>query len=741
MADKEATVYIVDVGEAMVDCHNGRDESDLDWGMRYVWDKISTTVAANRKTWTVGVVGLGTNRTSNPQASEGLEGYDHISVLQEIQAMSMTNLRELRSRIKPSRTSAGDAFSAIIVAMSMIETYTKKLKYNRKIILVTNAEVPIEDPEDSIDEVAGRLNELGIELVVIGVDFDDADYGFKEEDKTSTKRGNEAALQNLVDKCKMGVYGTMAQAVEELSTPRIKSVRPFKTYDGPLTLGDPSKYESALSIHVERYFKTKRATVPSASTVVLRPDVVGMSQAFEGEDVEMGGTDFSGVKQMRTYRVNDPDAPGGKRDVPFEDLDKGYQYGRTVVPFSQADYPVIKLETTKEFTILGFIPFSSVGFPRLCLKKYARVNLYTQYEPFFNMGEACVIAAQRQNEKAELALSALIHALHELESYAVARYIQKEGAQPQLLLLKPNPGIDDPFECLYDVPLPFAEDVRTYQFPPLDKVLTVTGQALTEHRLLPDDKLNQAMSDFVDAMDLSEFSTDDDGKPAEYAPIDDLYNPIIHRINQAIRARAVHPDEPVGEPAEILLRYSKPPEALVKDAYSAIEELIDAAEVKKVPAKAQGKRGKKDTVKPLSGLDIDALLGQSKRTTISKDNAIPEYRQALAAADDDATVESATKQMGEIVKKLIQDSFADLQYPQAAANMRVMREELISLEMPALYNKFLTSLKSSILSGELNGDRREMWFKHIIGGKISLITQTESEVSGVTDEVAKEFVR
>lgn len=131
-------------------------------------------------------------------------------------------------------------------------------------------------------------------------------------------------------------------------------------------------------------------------------------------------------------------------------------------------------------------------------------------------------------------------------------------------------------------------------------------------------------------------------------------------------------------------------------------------------------------------------MGQSKRAAISKDNAIPEYKQALARAANDATVESATKQMGEIVKKLIQDSFADLQYPQAAANMRVMREELIGLEMPVLYNNFLKSLKTTILSGELNGDRREMWFRHIIGGKLSLITQSESEVSDVTDEAAKD---
>jgi ATP-dependent DNA helicase 2 subunit 2 len=134
-----------------------------------------------------------------------------------------------------------------------------------------------------------------------------------------------------------------------------------------------------------------------------------------------------------------------------------------------------------------------------------------QYNQFINLGETGIIVAQKQNEEAELGLSALIHALHELESYAVARYVQKDDAQPQLFLLKPNPATEDEFECLYDVPLPFAEDVRSYQFPPLDKVLTVTGNIIKEHRLLPSNDLKEAMSDFVDAMDLSGFDVDEDG--------------------------------------------------------------------------------------------------------------------------------------------------------------------------------------------------------------------------------------
>jgi hypothetical protein len=38
-------------------------------------------------------------------------------------------------------------------------------------------------------------------------------------------------------------------------------------------------------------------------------------------------------------------------------------------------------------------------------------------------------------------------------------------------------------------------------------------------------------------------------------PIEDTYSPMIHRINQAIKQRAVHPDEAVGPAAELLVRY------------------------------------------------------------------------------------------------------------------------------------------------------------------------------------------
>lgn len=46
MAEKEATVYIVDVGKSMGERHHGCHVTDLEWAMGYVWDRITTTVCA-----------------------------------------------------------------------------------------------------------------------------------------------------------------------------------------------------------------------------------------------------------------------------------------------------------------------------------------------------------------------------------------------------------------------------------------------------------------------------------------------------------------------------------------------------------------------------------------------------------------------------------------------------------------------------------------------------------------------
>lgn len=172
MSGKEATIYIVDQGASTGECHNGRVESDLDYGMRYIWDKIAETMISNRTTAGVGVIGFRTGKTENELAESDPEAYSNISVMKPLGPMEMPHLKDLQHRITSSDTDNGDAVSAIVVGIQLIEKFTtlktgKPGKYARKIVLLSDGHGPLED--DDIDPIAARINELDIELVVVYV--------------------------------------------------------------------------------------------------------------------------------------------------------------------------------------------------------------------------------------------------------------------------------------------------------------------------------------------------------------------------------------------------------------------------------------------------------------------------------------------------------------------------------------------------------------------------------------------
>lgn len=164
----------------------------------------------------------------------------------------------------------------------------------------------------------------------------------------------------MVSDCQNGVFASIVEAIDEIDTPRVKSVKPYKTYDGALVLGDPVKFPAAMNINVERYFKTHLARPITASTVVKSEHENGPSATQGTYGDMMDGVEFSAVKQSRTYNVNDDKAASGKREVDFESLAKGFEYGRTAVHISESEHNITKLETQKSFSIVGFIPWTKV---------------------------------------------------------------------------------------------------------------------------------------------------------------------------------------------------------------------------------------------------------------------------------------------------------------------------------------------------------------------------------------------
>ncbi|KAJ5340497.1 hypothetical protein N7541_009621 [Penicillium brevicompactum] len=712
MAEKEATVYIVDVGRSMGERHHDRPVTDLEWAMQYVWDKITATVATGRKTANVGVIGLRTDDTSNEQEDD--DSYSNISVLFELGQVLMPDIRSLRELIKPSNTNRGDAISAIITAIPMITTFTKQNKYKRKIVLVTNGTGAMSS--ENFSDVVEKLLEVNIELVILGADFDDPEYGVKEEDKDVNKAKNEKLLRALATDSK-GMFGTLEQAVSELDIPRIKATKSMPTFKGRLTLGNSDQYESAMHIPVERFFRISVAKPTSASSFVIRSGAESGQGPAPGSQAPNASDSLTSVRMSRTYQISDESAPGGKVDVERDDLAKGYEYGRTAVAIDQADENVTNLQTFAGLDLIGFVHED-------------------KYDRYLHMSNTNVIIPERGNDNASIALSSFIHALHEVESYAVARLVTKESKPPMIVLLAPS--IEPDYECLIEVQLPYAEDVRSYRFPPLDKVITVSGKTLTEHRNLPSAALKDAMSDYVDSMDLD--IKNDEGDFIEGLPIEDAFSPLLHRLDSAIRYRAVHPDDPILEPSEKLTEFSHPSEDMVNKSKAHLAKLVSLADVKKVPPKTRGRKRQRETEKPLSGLDVDALLNlEPARSKISTENAVPEFKQTLSRATNIEAIQDAVQQMAIIIESQITHSLAHSNYDRVVEALGTMREELVDYEEPTMYNDVIVSLKEKMLAEKLGGDRKELWWA-IRKNKLGLIEKDEVDSSTVEDDEAREFL-
>jgi ATP-dependent DNA helicase 2 subunit 2 len=130
--------------------------------------------------------------------------------------------------------------------------------------------------------------------------------------------------------------------------------------------------------------------------------------------------------------------------------------------------------------------------------------------------------------------------------------------------------------------------VRHYTFAPLDKVITMKGKVLCKHRNLPTEEQDEAMSDYVDSLNLKTYRPDDEGYISmvflfisSWPPREEIFSPVLHRINQIIGYRAIHPNKPLPPPTEILVKYSNPPEDLIKGSEKVRTKLIEAFNVKK----------------------------------------------------------------------------------------------------------------------------------------------------------------
>jgi len=145
-------------------------------------------------------------------------------------------------------------------------------------------------------------------------------------------------------------------------------------------------------------------------------------------------------------------------------------------------------------------------------------------------------------------------------------------------------------------------------------------------------------------------------------------------------------------------------------------------------------------ITPLSGLDVDALLGpRDKRKKIAPKTAITDFKHILRSKENepesDKFYSEAIKEFGTVICQLIKDSTGDLNYELAISYINAMRQEVIEeIEEAEAYNDFMLDLKKKILATSELGDDRKDFFYELKKAKLGLVSVDDEPKGGVSAE-------
>ncbi|KAI5598502.1 hypothetical protein BDE02_02G136600, partial [Populus trichocarpa] len=404
-----------------------------------------------RKFDKVGVVLFGTRETDNVLTKE-VGGYEHVVVLRDIEVVNgdlVDALQEL-----PRGTFDGDYLDAIVVGMDMlIKKYQATNKGKKRL-------------EDQVNTIAAQMSARGVKM----------------ESVIARGRLNAGGNQRIMDEndrlLNLFSEKTSAKAVY-VETPtallgalRTRNISPVTIFRGDLELS------SKMKIKVWVYKKTIEERFP---TLKKYSDKAPPTDRFATHEVKL---------DYEYKSVEDP-----SKVVPPEQRIKGYRYGPQVVPISSAEWDVVKFKPEKSVKLLGFADASNI------MRHYYMkdVNIFIP-EP----GNTC----------AAFAVSALARAMKEMNKVAILRCVWRQHQRNAVVgVLTPNISEkDSPPDSFYFNVLPFAEDVREFQFPSFSKFPA---------SWLPNEQQQEAADNLVKMLDLAP-SGKQEALPPDLTP-----NPIL----------------------------------------------------------------------------------------------------------------------------------------------------------------------------------------------------------------------
>lgn len=645
----------------------------------------------------IALVLFGTPETDN-QLADG-ESYENITVQRPMGLADFELLQMVQNDIQPSDTSA-DFIDAMIVALDHLEKTMqgKKGFAARRLILLSDLAGKFGD--DQLDTMITAIQNNNTEINVIGPDLDDDDddgdepEGSHKKEKTPQQRAGEAMVKYILENVTGGSY-SFSEALPALSYFQSRQVRPT-AWKAQLEIG------ADLKIPVNGYIKVKDFKLrQSWKKVYARdPELV--------------------VKTERTFHVNDEE----ETEVEKEDIVEGYCYGSDRVPMTAEDKESMRFQTEKCLKVLGFTK-----------AEFVKRHHY--------LGDSCLsISAEKGDEAAAVALSALINALYETNCVAIARRVYQARSAPRIGCLVPH--IKAAYECLYWMELPFSEDLRTYTFGSLP----LKPESTTNKKYAPTAEQLAAVDKLITSMDLSTAEEDEDGEKSEAMKPKLTFNPYFQRVYQCLQHRALNPDDPIPELSSLIARSLQRPQVVETACQGDLEQVKKLFKLETVAKKKEQQTGDAMFKENGSGegpaakrpkTDDDLAGGiegmtKAKVTEVGTVTPIEDFKDMISRKDEDL-FDQACKQMQQRVQQNVTDSFGPQFYGKAMDCLKELRLQCVKKSEAKIYNTFIREFKGTLIGK----GRRDFWDR-IVEAKQGLISKPECEDSSITKQEAETFL-
>ncbi|KAI8647826.1 SPOC like C-terminal domain-containing protein [Parasitella parasitica] len=718
MAQKKATVFILNVTNSM--------SKEFSTSLSVMTEFIEDKVMAGRKTDMVAVLLAGTPESHNILNDTTPEQYQGVTSMGPISQPNVDLLKRIQNLSTSSEdTSPADVFDSVIVASQMIREHCRNLKYEKRIILITNNHNKIDWLD--LDDVAGMLKDLNAQLTIIGTDYS----RLSDPDCPEDIALNYKNWQIFIDKADTaGEILSLQTAYEITQEDSAKEVRPTPSFRGYLYIGDPHENNHVVGISIHMFIRTKTVPLPRGHKYSAHSE--GPTHKVEPDALYKFDTTANAETSLTADEIDETVVEDKTR------LEQAFRFGKTAILISRDEVVSNNFSSRKEMTVIGFIDKNQFK------RHYIYSNAYILTAGSYNVAQS------------SLALSAFAKALYDEQSYAVVRYVQKDDGQPRIGLLLPEDreGEEDVEYLLQYYDLPFAEDIRDYKF-----------KSVADPKA-SDPKSINLMDSLIDSMEL-----DNTKKGRDYLAPEYLYNPILWRFNKAIKNRALNPDAPIPDIKESArCQFEIYPD--FKDKASEYCDLLASTlEVCKVIDKGKGKRrmkGMGDTADPANAADISELLGNSKSSQEGPIYAplTPSEKAFRAAADDNHEVETvgmitpvedflailrkksevdqveiAIRGMVAAIHKFLAMSFGNQNYPIVISCLKAFRENAAKEDAAASYNKHVREIKQWCNMPNKSSTRQELW-KSLKTENLGLITNEECDDTDnldTTREVAEKF--